>query len=169
MWPGQAPGASRPPAPVLALLMTPPYDTPTSPAYGMPPYDVPPTTSAPPQLPPTRTPTTTTWSPFAGGWDPTSLAAVYNTMALAPPFSDWVIDSDASYHTTPTAGMLSRSHPSPSTHSTLIVVANGSTLPVTSVGASVLPGLFYLNDILEPLTLLTISFLSVGSPPTVLV
>jgi hypothetical protein len=44
--------------------------------------------------------------------------------------------------------MLSHSHPPPSTHPTLIVVGNGSTLPVTSVGASVLPGPFYLNDVL---------------------
>jgi hypothetical protein len=29
-----------------------------------------------------------------------------------------------------------------------IIVGNGSTLPVTSVGASVLPRLFYLNDVL---------------------
>ncbi len=44
--------------------------------------------------------------------------------------------------------MISYSHPPPSSHPTSIVVGNGSTLPVTSVGASVLPGLFYLNDVL---------------------
>jgi hypothetical protein len=59
-----------------------------------------------------------------------------------PTSSDWVIDYGASYHTIPTAGTLSRSHPSS------IVVGNGSTLPVTSVGASILPGSFYLNDVL---------------------
>jgi hypothetical protein len=32
-------------------------------------------------------------------------------MAMTPPSSDWVIDSGASYHTTPTTGTLSRSHP----------------------------------------------------------
>jgi hypothetical protein len=134
MWSGQTPDASRPPAP--ALLTTPPA------------YDVPPTTPTPPQLQPTGTSTTAPWFPFAGGWDPNALAAAYSTMALAPPSSDWVIDSGASYHTTPTTGMLSRSHPPPSTHPTSIVVGNGSTLPVTSVGASVLPGPFYLNDVL---------------------
>jgi hypothetical protein len=94
------------------------------------------------------TSTTTPCSPFAGGWDTNSLASAYNTMALAPPSSDWVIDSGASYHTTPTTDMLSHSHPPPSTHPNSIVVGNGSTLPITSVGDSVLPGPFYLNDIL---------------------
>jgi hypothetical protein len=61
--------------------------------------------------------------------------------------SNWVVDSGASYHTTSTANTLSRSHfPHPS-HSS-IVVANGSTLLVTSLGASILPGLFYFNDVL---------------------
>jgi hypothetical protein len=68
-------------------------------------------------------------------------------MALTPPSSGWLIDFGA-YHTTPTTGMLSRSHPPHSTQPTSIVVGNGSTLPVTSVGASVLPGPFYLNDVL---------------------
>jgi hypothetical protein len=44
--------------------------------------------------------------------------------------------------------MPSRSHPPPPTHPTSIVVGNSSTLPVTSVGALVLPGSFYLNDVL---------------------
>jgi hypothetical protein len=44
--------------------------------------------------------------------------------------------------------MLSRSHSPPLTHPTSIVVGNSSTFPVTSVGASVLPGPFFLNDVL---------------------
>jgi hypothetical protein len=137
MWPGQTPGASRPPAPAPApaLLTTPP-------AYG-----APPTNPAPPLLK-MGTSTKPPWSPLAGGWDGNALAAAYSTMALAPPSSDWVIDSGASYHTTPTTCMLSHSHPPPSTHPTSIVVGNGSTLPVTSVGASVIPGPFYLNNVL---------------------
>jgi hypothetical protein len=170
MWPGQALSASRPLTPVPALLINcAPYNAPSSRAYGLPPYGVPPTTPTLPQLPPTGTPTTTPWSPFARGWDPASLAAAYNTMALAPPSSNWVIDSSASYHTTPTAGMLSRSHPPPSTHPTSIVVGNGSTLPVTSVCASVVPRPFYLNDILVAPHITTISFPFVGSPLTILV
>jgi hypothetical protein len=94
------------------------------------------------------TSTTSPWSPLAGGWDANALAAAYSTMVLDPPSSDWVIDFGASYDTTPTTGMLSHSYPPPSTHATSIVVGNGCTLLVTSVGASVLPGPFYLNDIL---------------------
>jgi hypothetical protein len=104
MWPGQAPSASRPPAP--ALLTTPHYDMPPTPPYG-----VPVVPQASPALLPSGTPTSTTWSPPAGGWDNASLAAAFSTMAMIPPSSDWVIDSGASYHTTPTAGTLSRSHP----------------------------------------------------------
>jgi hypothetical protein len=55
-----------------------------------------------------------------------------------------VVDSGASYYTTSTAGTLSRSHPShPS-----VIVGNGFNLSITLMGASVLPGPFYLNDIL---------------------
>jgi hypothetical protein len=139
MWPGQAPRASRPPAP--ALLTVPPYGVPPTPPYGVPASHPP-----PPQLLPPGTPTMT-WSPLSRGWDNASLAVAFSTMAMTPP-SDWVIDSGASYHTTPTTGTLSRSHPPHFSHPSSIVVGNGSTLPVTSVGASVLPGPFYLNDVL---------------------
>jgi hypothetical protein len=103
---------------------------------------------APPQLLPPGNPTSTSWSPLAGGWDNASLTTTFNTMAMTPPPSDWVIDSGASYHTTPSAGTLSHSHPLRSPHPSSIVVGNGSTLPVALVGVSVLPGLFYLNDVL---------------------
>jgi hypothetical protein len=148
MWPGQAPSASRPPAQAPALLTAPTYRAPSPPTFAMPPYGVPPTTPTPPQLVPPGTHTMTPWSPLAGGWDIASLAAAYSTMVLAPPSLDWVVDSGASYHTIPTAGMLSRSHPHHSSHPTSIVVGNGSTLPVTFVGVSVLPGPFYLNDLI---------------------
>jgi hypothetical protein len=104
MWPSQAPSASRPPAP--ALLSAPHYGMPP-----MPPYGVPVVPQAPPALLPPGTPTSTTWSPPTGGWDNASLAAAFSTMAMTPPSFDWVIDSGASYHTTPTTGTLSRSHP----------------------------------------------------------
>jgi hypothetical protein len=141
MWPGQAPSAPRPSAP--ALLTAPHYGMPPPPSYG-----VPVVPQAPPTLLPPGTPTSTTWSPPAGGWDNASLAAAFSTMAMTPPSSDWVIDSGASYHTTPTAGMISRSHSPLSSDPSSIVVGNGSTLPVTSVGVAVLLGPFYLNDVL---------------------
>jgi hypothetical protein len=106
MWPGQTPGAPRPPALASALMTTPP-------AYGAPPM-----TPVPPPLQSTGPYTTTPWPPFPSGWDTNALAAAYNTMALAPPSSDWVVDSGASYHTTPTTSMLSHSHPPPSSHPT---------------------------------------------------
>jgi small nuclear ribonucleoprotein (snRNP)-like protein len=64
-----------------------------------------------------------------------------------PPTTDWVVDSGASFHTTPTTSSLLHSHPPHPSHPSSIVVGNGSTLPVTSVGASVLPGPFCLNDV----------------------
>jgi transposase InsO family protein/small nuclear ribonucleoprotein (snRNP)-like protein len=69
---------------------------------------------------------------------------------LPPPrtTTDWVVDSGASFHTTPTTNSLLHSHPPHPSHPTSIVVGNGSTLPVTSVGTSVLPGPFCLNDVL---------------------
>ncbi|XP_008656841.2 uncharacterized protein [Zea mays] len=97
MWSGQASSASYPP--VLALLTAPPYGVPPTPPYG-----VPPTTLAPFQLSPSWTTTSTPWSPLAGGWNSASLVAAFSTMAMTPPPSDWVVDSGASYHTTPTAG-----------------------------------------------------------------
>jgi hypothetical protein len=60
MWPGQTPGASRPPASAPALLTMPI-------AYGAPPYGPPPTHPAPPPLQPMGTSTTPPWSPLAGG------------------------------------------------------------------------------------------------------
>jgi hypothetical protein len=103
MWSSQAPSASCPPAP--ALLTAPPYSvSPTSP------YGIPAPHLAPPQpLPPGTT--MTTWSSLAGSWDNASLVAAFSTMAMTPPSSDWVIDSGASYHTTPTTCTLSPSHP----------------------------------------------------------
>jgi hypothetical protein len=159
MWPGQAPSASRPSAPTLL----------TAPHYGMPPtppYGVPVVPQSPPALLPPGTHTSTTWSPPAGGWGNASLAAAFSTMAMTSPPSDWVIDSGASYHTTPTTGTLSRSHPALPSHPSSIVVGNGSTLPFTSVGASFSLGRFTSTMFSLLPTSLTIFFLSVDSPLT---
>lgn len=94
------------------------------------------------------TPALILWSPLAIGWDHASLAATFSTMALTPPSVDWVVDSGASYHTTSTAGTLSHSHSPLPSHPSSIIVGNDSILSVASLGDSILPGLFHLNDIL---------------------
>ena len=55
------------------------------------------------------------------------------------------MNSGASSHMTPDSGNISLFRPPCSSS---IVVGNGSTLPVTASGQSVLPGPFFLNDIL---------------------
>jgi hypothetical protein len=72
-------------------------------------------------------------------------------MALQPPHNSvngWVADSRASHQTTHSVGNISNPRPLNSASSSSIIVGNGSTLPVTSVGNSVIPGPFYLNNIL---------------------
>jgi hypothetical protein len=59
-----------------------------------------------------------------------------------------VADSGASHHTTPSAGNISTLHPLASFNPSSIIVSNDSSLPITSVGDSVLPESFYLNNIL---------------------
>jgi hypothetical protein len=58
------------------------------------------------------------------------------------------VDSGATHHTTPSAGNISTLRPLASSNPSSIVVGNGSSLPITSVGDLVLPGQFYLNNIL---------------------
>jgi hypothetical protein len=61
---------------------------------------------------------------------------------------------DASNHTTSDVGNLTSVHPPTFTDPSSIVVGNGSALPVTSVGDSVLPGLFDLNNVLVTLDII---------------
>jgi hypothetical protein len=85
------------------------------------------------------------------GWDQQSLVNSFSTMALQPPHNsnnDWVTDSGASHHTTHSVDNISNPRPLNSASPSSIVVGNGSTLPDTSVGDSVIPGPFYLNNIL---------------------
>jgi hypothetical protein len=85
------------------------------------------------------------------GWDQQSLVNSFSTMALQPPHNsnnDWVADSGASHHTTHSVDNISNPRPLNSASPSSIVVGNGSTLPDTSVGDSVIPGPFYLNNIL---------------------
>jgi hypothetical protein len=72
-------------------------------------------------------------------------------MTLHPPptsVQDWVADLDATHHTTLSVGNISTPHPLNLSNPSSIIVGNGFSLPVTSVGDSVLPGPFYLNNIL---------------------
>jgi hypothetical protein len=59
-----------------------------------------------------------------------------------------VADFGATHHTNPLVDNITMLHPSNSSHPPSIVVGNGSSLPITSVGDSILPGPFYLNNIL---------------------
>jgi hypothetical protein len=61
--------------------------------------------------------------------------------------ADWVVDFDATNHTTPHPSHISSPKPPSLAHPSSIIVSNGSVLSVTSVGDSVLPRPFYLNDV----------------------
>jgi hypothetical protein len=91
------------------------------------------------------------WNPWlSAGWNQQSLANS-STMTLHPPptlVQDWVTDSGETHHTTPSVGNISTLRPLASSTPSFIVVGNGSSLLITSVGDSVLPGPFYLNNIL---------------------
>jgi hypothetical protein len=59
-----------------------------------------------------------------------------------------VVDSGATHYTTPSVGNISTLRPLASSNPSSIIVGNGSSLLITSVGDLVLPGPFYLNNIL---------------------
>jgi hypothetical protein len=69
-------------------------------------------------------------------------------MSLQPTPTDWVADFGASYHTSPDPNIVSQPHPRSPTFPSSIIVGNGSTLSITSVGDTVLPNPLYLNNIL---------------------
>jgi hypothetical protein len=62
--------------------------------------------------------------------------------------TDWVTDSDASNHTTSSASNLTFVRPPLPTDPSSIIVDNGSSLPITSVGNTAFPGPFYRNNVL---------------------
>jgi hypothetical protein len=59
-----------------------------------------------------------------------------------------VVDSGATHHTTPSVGNISTLHPLNLSNPSSIIVGNGSSLLINSVGDSVLLGPFYFSNIL---------------------
>jgi hypothetical protein len=88
--------------------------------------------------------------PLGGSMRVPPLALSLYLMSSQPPptSTDWFADSDTSYHTAPDRSIFSLPHPHSPTFPSSIIVSNGSTLPVTSVGDTVLSIHFYLNNIL---------------------
>ncbi|KAG8100950.1 hypothetical protein GUJ93_ZPchr0363g33405 [Zizania palustris] len=69
-----------------------------------------------------------------GGWDPTSLIAALNQMAVQGE-SPWVMDSRATSHMSSNDGILLSRLPSPPSS---ITVGNGQSIPVLSRGTSLI-------------------------------
>jgi hypothetical protein len=67
---------------------------------------------------------------------------------VPPTVTVWVADSGASNHTTSDAGNLIYVRPPHINDPSSIIVGNRSSLLVTSVGDTVVPSLFYLNNVL---------------------
>jgi hypothetical protein len=85
-----------------------------------------------------------------GEWDPQSLNGSFSTMELTPPCPPLTGWPTLAPSTTPPSTQVASHLPTPPStfHPHSIIVGNGSILPVTSVGDSVLPRPFYLNDVL---------------------
>jgi hypothetical protein len=77
------------------------------------------------------------WTPMQGvSWDPSALVCNFNTMTLTPPSSaKWYADSGAGAHMVNNAGILSTFHPPLSSGPSSIIVGNGASLPITSIGS----------------------------------
>jgi hypothetical protein len=76
-------------------------------------------------------------------------------MTIVPPVvTNWVADSGASNHTTSDADNLTSVRPPHISDPSSIIVGNGSSLPITSVGDTTLPGPFYLNNIFVTLDII---------------
>jgi histone deacetylase 1/2 len=102
------------------------------------------TNPTPPPMQPVYTP------PQASSYDYSAMfhAAPSNTTTFHPG-GDWVMDSGATTHVTNSTGNLTSSHSLTNVTSRSIVVGNGSTMPIYSVGsASLPPRPFHLNHVL---------------------
>jgi hypothetical protein len=84
-----------------------------------------------------------------GLWDQQSLANSFNTLIMVPhAVTNWVADSSTSNPTTSNAGNLTSIGPPHINDPSSIIVGNRSSLPITLVGDTILPGPFYLNNVL---------------------
>jgi hypothetical protein len=82
------------------------------------------------------------------GWDYQDLARSFNTMTLTPPSTgEWYMDSGATAHMASNSGILSFSCPSSSSTPSIIIVGDGSALPVVFIGSTNI-GSLHLNNIL---------------------
>ena len=83
-------------------------------------------------------------------WDQQSLDSTFSTMTLnqPQPNNEWYFDSGAISHMASHSDILSHTSPMRYPTPTSIVVGNGSLLPVTSTGATVLHPSLYLNIVL---------------------
>lgn len=82
-------------------------------------------------------------------WDQAGLVAAMNALALAPSTFAWVMDSNATLHMSSDGGNLQK--PSPSSFSSHVMVDNGSSMPITSIGSisfSTLPLFFIHTNVL---------------------
>jgi hypothetical protein len=66
---------------------------------------------------------------------------------VPPTVSDWVADFGASNHSTSDAGNLTSVCPPHINDPSSIIVGNGSSLPVISIGDTAIPSSFYLNNV----------------------
>jgi hypothetical protein len=81
-------------------------------------------------------------------------------MTMVPPMViNWVADSGASNHATSDVGNLTSVHSPHINDPSSIIVGKGSSLPVTSVDDTALPGPFYLNNVLSHSMLFKIFYL----------
>jgi hypothetical protein len=119
------------------------------------PYDLPPQQVGPTFALPVAPPPLTMRTLWMSSRHQQSLAHSFHTMTMVPPVvTDWVADSGASNHTTFNVDKLTSVQPPLPTDPLSIVVGNGSSLPVTSVGNTALPGLFYFNNVLVTLNII---------------
>jgi len=83
-------------------------------------------------------------------WDQQSLASTFSTMTLnqPQPNNEWYFDLGATSHMASHSDILSHTSPMRYPTTSSIVVSNGSLLPVTSTGATVLHPSLHLNNVL---------------------